>query len=104
MDDLKYAAAAGAISYGFPTIADTIIPEILPTGVTRYEHVISMPWNEIEAEDDTERAAKLVMKGILKNKADIIVTHELPLEKHEEAIRMYQAREPGIKIVFNPWL
>ena len=51
-----------------------------------------------------ERAAKLVMKGILKNKADIIVTHELPLEKHEEAIRMYQAREPGIKIVFNPWL
>jgi acetyl-CoA synthase len=64
VDDLKYAAAAGAISYGFPTIADTVIPEILPTGVTQYEHVISMPWNEIEAENDTERAAKLVQQAI----------------------------------------
>jgi acetyl-CoA synthase len=64
VDDLKYAAAAGAISYGFPTIADTIIPEILPTGVTRYEHVISMPWSEIDAETDTEKAAKLVQRAI----------------------------------------
>ncbi len=64
VDDLKYAAAAGAISYGFPTIADTIIPEILPSGVTRYEHVVSMPWNEIEGEDDAEKAAKLVQRAI----------------------------------------
>ena len=34
VDDLKYAAAAGAINFGFPVIADTVIPEILPTGVT----------------------------------------------------------------------
>jgi acetyl-CoA synthase len=39
--DEKYAAAAGAISYGFPTIADTAIPEILPTGICTYEHVVS---------------------------------------------------------------
>ena len=39
--DEKYAAAAGAISYGFPTIADTSIPEILPTGICTYEHVVS---------------------------------------------------------------
>ena len=39
--DEKYAAAAGAISYGFPTIADTDIPEILPTGICTYEHVVS---------------------------------------------------------------
>jgi acetyl-CoA synthase len=64
VDDLKYAAAAGAISYGFPVIADTVIPQILPTGVTRYEHVISMPFNEIEAQDDLERAEKLVQKAI----------------------------------------
>ena len=51
VDDLKYAAAAGAISYGFPVVADTVIPEILPTGVTSYEHVVSMPFDEIEAED-----------------------------------------------------
>ncbi|HEY3415875.1 MAG TPA: CO dehydrogenase/CO-methylating acetyl-CoA synthase complex subunit beta, partial [Armatimonadota bacterium] len=41
VDDEKYAAAAGAISYGFPTIADTDIPEILPTGICTYEHVVS---------------------------------------------------------------
>ena len=39
--DEKYAAAAGAISYGFPTIADTDIPEVLPTGICTYEHVIA---------------------------------------------------------------
>ncbi len=43
VDDLKYAAAAGAINFGFPVIADTVIPQILPTGITTYEHVISMP-------------------------------------------------------------
>ena len=37
----KYAAAAGAITYGFPTIADTDIPQILPTGICTYEHVVS---------------------------------------------------------------
>jgi len=41
VDDEKYANAAGAINYGFPTIANTDIPEILPTGVTTYEHVVS---------------------------------------------------------------
>ena len=39
--DEKYAAAAGAISYGFPAIADTDIPQILPTGICTYEHVVS---------------------------------------------------------------
>jgi acetyl-CoA synthase len=64
VDDLKYATAAGAINFGFPVIADTIIPEILPTGVTSYEHVISMPFNEIEGADDLERAERLVQKCI----------------------------------------
>ncbi len=64
VDDLKYATAAGAINFGFPVIADTIIPEILPTGVTTYEHVVSMPFNEIEGKDDIERAEKLVQKCI----------------------------------------
>ena len=41
VDDEKYANAAGAINYGFPTIADTNIPEILPTGVCTYEHVVA---------------------------------------------------------------
>jgi len=64
VDDLKYAAAAGAINYGFPVIADTVIPEILPTGVTTYEHVVSMPFEEIDGKDDLERAERIVQKCI----------------------------------------
>jgi acetyl-CoA synthase len=64
VDDLKYAAAAGAINFGFPVIADTVIPEILPTGVTTYEHVVSMPFKEIDGVDDLERAERLVQKCI----------------------------------------
>ncbi len=41
VSDEWYAAAAGVINYGFPTIADTPIPQILPTGVCTYEHVVS---------------------------------------------------------------
>ncbi len=40
VDDQKYATAAGAINMGFPAIADTAIPEILPTGICTYEHVV----------------------------------------------------------------
>jgi acetyl-CoA synthase len=64
VDDLKYATAAGAISYGFPVVADTRIPQILPTGVTTYEHVVSMPFDEIAGDTDLERAEKLVQRAI----------------------------------------
>jgi len=62
VDDLKYAAAAGAINYGFPTIADTVIPQILPSGITSYEHVISMPFDDIPGDNDTERARRMVQR------------------------------------------
>ncbi|MCX8022893.1 MAG: acetyl-CoA decarbonylase/synthase complex subunit alpha/beta [Syntrophorhabdaceae bacterium] len=39
--DEWYANAAGAINWGFPTIADTPIPQVLPTGICTYEHVVS---------------------------------------------------------------
>lgn len=43
-----YANAAGAINWGFPTIADTPIPEVRPTGICTYEHVVSnVPHHEI---------------------------------------------------------
>jgi len=41
ISDEWYANAAGAISWGFPTIADSPIPEVLPTGICTYEHVVS---------------------------------------------------------------
>jgi acetyl-CoA synthase len=64
VDDLKYATAAGAISFGFPVVADTRIPQILPTGVTQYEHVVSMPFDEIPGADDMERTEKLIQRCI----------------------------------------
>ncbi len=78
VDDLKYAAAAGAINYGFPVIADTVIPEILPTGVTEYEHVVSMPFDQIEGADDLERAERLVQKCI-EVRGVKIKMHEVPV-------------------------
>jgi acetyl-CoA synthase len=78
VDDLKYAAAAGAINYGFPVIADTVIPEILPTGVTTYEHVVSMPFDQIEGADDLERAERLIQKCIEVRGVKIKMT-EVPI-------------------------
>ncbi len=78
VDDLKYAAAAGAINFGFPVIADTIIPEILPTGVTTYEHVVSMPFDKIDGADDLERAERLVQKCIETRGIKIKLT-EVPI-------------------------
>ena len=40
LDDIKYATGAGAINMGFPVIADTDIPEIKPSGICTYEHVV----------------------------------------------------------------
>ncbi len=48
------ANAAGCVNWGFPTLADTDVPEILPTGVCTYEHVVAnvdhkdMPQRSIE--------------------------------------------------------
>jgi len=48
VSDEWYANAAGAINWGFPTISDWDIPEILPTGVCTYEHVVAnVPHAEI---------------------------------------------------------
>ncbi len=65
VDDLKYAAAAGAINYGFPTIAETDIPEILPTGVCTYEHVVSnIPLDQIVAKAIEVRGLKIVITEV----------------------------------------
>ena len=55
LTDEKYATAAGAISFGFPVIADVPIPQILPTGICTYEHVVS----GIPVKDITTRAIEV---------------------------------------------
>ena len=63
--DEWYATAAGAINYGFPTIADSDIPEILPTGVCTYEHVVSnVPHDQIVEKAIEVRGLKIKITEI----------------------------------------
>jgi len=101
VDDLKYATAAGAINYGFPTIADTVIPQILPTGITTYEHVISMPWDDIEGANDTERAAKFVQKAIEVRGVKIKIT-EVPIPvPYGSAFEGERVRRADMRVEFG---
>lgn len=59
------ANAAGAVNWGFPTIADTDIPEILPTGVCTYEHVVSsVPYDQISAKSIEVRGLKVTITEV----------------------------------------
>ena len=101
VDDLKYATAAGAISYGFPTIADTVIPQILPTGVTAYEHVISMPFDDIEGENDVERAKKLVQRCLEVRGVKVKIT-EVPIPvPYGSAFEGERVRKADMRIEFG---
>ena len=63
--DEWYANAAGAINWGFPVIADTPIPEILPTGITTYEHVVAnVPHDQIVARAIEVRGLKVNVSEI----------------------------------------
>jgi len=53
--DEKYATAAGAINFGFPVISDVNLPEILPTGICRYEHVVA----NVPIEDIISRSVEI---------------------------------------------
>jgi len=63
--DEWYANAAGAINFGFPVIADTPIPEILPTGITTYEHVVSnVPHDNLVSKAIEVRGLKVTVANV----------------------------------------
>lgn len=63
--DEKYANAAGAINFGFPTITDTDIPAILPRGVCTYEHVVpEVPLKEIVSKGIEVRGLKITITEV----------------------------------------
>jgi len=63
--DQKYATAAGAINFGFPVIADSAIPQILPRGICTYEHVVSnVPLERIVPKAVEVRGLKLKIAKI----------------------------------------
>lgn len=74
VDDEKYAQAAGAINFGFPAIADTDIPEILPSGICTYEHVVAMPKQTSADKIHEEIVAKAIEVRGLK-----IEVEEIPI-------------------------
>jgi len=58
-------AAAGCVNWGFPTLADTDIPEILPTGICTYEHVVAnVPHDEICQKSVEIRGLKVTVSEI----------------------------------------
>ncbi len=63
--DEWYANAAGAINWGFPTITNQDIPEVLPTGICTYEHVVSnIPMNELSAKSIEVRGLKVTITEV----------------------------------------
>ncbi len=65
VSDEWYANAAGAINWGFPTISDWDIPEILPTGICTYEHVVSkVPHEEIVQKSIEVRGLKVTVSKV----------------------------------------
>ncbi|MBW2707823.1 MAG: CO dehydrogenase/CO-methylating acetyl-CoA synthase complex subunit beta [Deltaproteobacteria bacterium] len=58
-------AAAGCVNWGFPTIADTDITQILPTGICTYEHVVSpVSYDEICQRSIEVRGLKVTVSEI----------------------------------------
>ncbi len=63
--DEWYANAAGAINWGFPTITNQDIPQVLPTGICTYEHVVSnVPFKEIGPKSIEVRGLKVVITEV----------------------------------------
>lgn len=63
--DEWYANAAGAINWGFPVIADTPIPEVLPSGICTYEHVVSnIPHDKLVAKAVEVRGLKVAVSEV----------------------------------------
>ena len=65
VDEEWYANGLGAVNYGFPVIADTDIPQVLPTGICTYEHVVSnIPHSEIVQKATEVRGLKVTVSKV----------------------------------------
>jgi acetyl-CoA synthase len=65
VSDEWYANGAGCINWGFPVITDSPTPEILPTGVCTYEHVVAnIPYDEIVAKAIEVRGLKVTVSKV----------------------------------------
>ena len=90
VDDEKYATAAGAINFGFPVIADTAIPEILPSGICTYEHVVA----NVSHRDMPSRAVEV--RGVKVRSVEI----PIPV-RHGPAFEGERVRKEDLAIEFG---
>ncbi len=65
VSDEWYANGAGCINFGFPVITDTPTPQILPSGICTYEHVVSnVPHGEIVSRAVEVRGLKVSVSKV----------------------------------------
>jgi acetyl-CoA synthase len=102
VDDEKYAQAAGAINFGFPTVADTDIGQILPTGICTYEHVVS----PIEHQQIVSKAIEVRGLKINITKVPIPVPFGPAFQgervrKEEMYVELAGTKNPGFELVLT---
>jgi len=102
VSDEWYANAAGAINWGFPTISDYDIPEVLPTGICTYEHVVSkVPHDEI-----VQKAIEVRGLKVSVTKIDIPMSYGPAFEgerirKDDLFMECGGGRTPGVEVLVS---
>ena len=102
VSDEWYANAAGAINWGFPTISDWDIPEVLPTGICTYEHVVS----NVAHEEIVQKAIEV--RGLKVNITEIDIPMSFGPAFEGERVRkddLYMecggGRTPGVEVLVS---
>jgi acetyl-CoA synthase len=100
VDDEKHAQAAGAINFGFPTIADTDIGQILPTGICTYEHVVS------PVEHDKIVSKAIEVRGLKVHIAEVPIPVPFGpafqgerVRKEDMYVELAGGKKPGFELV-----
>lgn len=102
VSDEWYANAAGAINWGFPTISDYDIPEILPTGICTYEHVVS----QVPHEEIVQKAIEVRGLKVSITKIDIPMSFGPAFEgerirKDDLFMECGGGRTPGVEVLIS---
>jgi acetyl-CoA synthase len=100
VDDEKHAQAAGAINFGFPTISETDIGQILPSGVCTYEHVVSpVPLDKIVAKAIEVRGLKITVTKVPVPVSFGPAFQGERIRKEDTAVELGGVDQPGFEYV-----
>jgi acetyl-CoA synthase len=102
VSDEWYANAAGAINWGFPTISDYDIPQVLPTGICTYEHVVS----RVPHEEIVQKAIEVRGLKVSVTKIDIPMSFGPAFEgerirKDDLFMECGGGRTPGVEVLIS---